>query len=39
MKLNVYALDGNKTEEKVELNNSVFGVEPNDHATVSYTHL
>jgi large subunit ribosomal protein L4 len=32
MKLNVYALDGNKTEEKVELNNSVFGVEPNDHA-------
>ena len=32
MKLNVYNLEGQETGKKVELNKSVFGVEPNDHA-------
>lgn len=32
MKLNVYAKDGNKTSNTVELSDAVFGIEPNDHA-------
>jgi large subunit ribosomal protein L4 len=32
MKLNVYAKDGNKTNNTVELSEAVFGIEPNDHA-------
>ncbi len=32
MELAVYSIDGNKTAKTVELNDSIFGVEPNDHA-------
>ncbi len=32
MELNVYKLDGGKTQKKVKLNPDVFEVEPNDHA-------
>lgn len=32
MKLDVYAQDGNKTSNQVELSESVFAIEPNDHA-------
>lgn len=31
MKLNVYKIDGKKSEETVDLPDSVFGVEPNEH--------
>ncbi|GJQ62292.1 MAG: 50S ribosomal protein L4 [Melioribacteraceae bacterium] len=31
MKVDVYKIDGTKTGEQVELNDSVFGAEPNDH--------
>ena len=31
MELNVYKLDGTKSEEKVKLSNNVFGIEPNEH--------
>lgn len=31
MKVNVYAIDGNKTDTEVELNDSVFAIVPNDH--------
>ncbi|RLD14959.1 50S ribosomal protein L4 [candidate division KSB1 bacterium] len=31
MKVNVYGIDGQKTSTQVELNDSVFGIEPNDH--------
>lgn len=32
MKLNVYNIEGRETGKKVELNKSIFGIEPNDHA-------
>ena len=32
MELAVYNIDGNKTTKTVELNDSIFGIEPNDHA-------
>jgi large subunit ribosomal protein L4 len=32
MELIVYKVNGQKTTRKVKLNNSVFGIEPNDHA-------
>lgn len=32
MKLDVYAQDGKKTKNQVELNESIFAIEPNDHA-------
>ena len=32
MKVDVYKQDGSKTNTKVELSDSIFGVEPNDHA-------
>ena len=32
MKLNVYKIDGTKTDETVELNSSIFEIEPNEHA-------
>lgn len=32
MELEVYNINGDKTSKKVELNDSVFGIEPNDHA-------
>jgi large subunit ribosomal protein L4 len=32
MELAVYNIDGNKTTRTVELNDSIFGIEPNDHA-------
>jgi large subunit ribosomal protein L4 len=32
MELVVYSTSGNKTERSVQLNDSVFGIEPNDHA-------
>ncbi len=31
MKLDVYKIDGTKSEQKVELSDSIFAVEPNDH--------
>jgi large subunit ribosomal protein L4 len=31
MELNVYKIDGTKTNQKVKLNPDVFGIEPNDH--------
>lgn len=31
MKVNVYGIDGQKTSTQIELNDSVFGIEPNDH--------
>ncbi|MBU1099971.1 MAG: 50S ribosomal protein L4 [Bacteroidetes bacterium] len=31
MKLDVYKIDGSKSGEQVELSDSVFGIEPNDH--------
>ena len=31
MKLNVYKIDGKKTDETVELPDDIFGVEPNEH--------
>jgi len=31
MELNVYKIDGTKTNQKVKLNPEVFGIEPNDH--------
>ncbi|OGU34995.1 MAG: 50S ribosomal protein L4 [Ignavibacteria bacterium GWB2_35_6b] len=31
MKVDVYKIDGSKTSKKVELSDSVFGIEPNDH--------
>ncbi len=31
MKVNVYGIDGQKTSTEVELSDSVFGIEPNDH--------
>jgi large subunit ribosomal protein L4 len=32
MKLNLYGIDGKATANEIELNDAVFGVEPNDHA-------
>ena len=32
MELEVYKISGEKTTRKVKLNNSIFGIEPNDHA-------
>ncbi|TVQ83566.1 MAG: 50S ribosomal protein L4 [Bacteroidetes bacterium] len=32
MELAVYNIDGNKTAKTVDLNDSIFGIEPNDHA-------
>ena len=32
MELAVYNINGKKTDKKVKLDNSIFGVEPNDHA-------
>ncbi len=32
MELAVYSIDGNKTSKTIDLNDSIFGVEPNDHA-------
>ncbi len=32
MELAVYNIDGNKTSKTVDLNDSIFGIEPNDHA-------
>jgi len=32
MKLNIYNIEGKDTGEKIELNDSIFGLEPNDHA-------
>jgi len=32
MKLDVYTQDGKKTKNQVELNESIFSIEPNDHA-------
>ena len=32
MELEVYKTDGNKTAKKVSLDDSIFGIEPNDHA-------
>ena len=31
MKVDVYKIDGTLSEEKVELSDSVFAIEPNDH--------
>jgi large subunit ribosomal protein L4 len=31
MELNVYKIDGTKTNQKVKLNPDIFGIEPNDH--------
>ncbi len=31
MKVNVYGIDGQKTNTKVELSDQVFGIQPNDH--------
>jgi len=31
MELNVYKIDGTKLNEKIELSNDVFGIEPNEH--------
>ncbi len=31
MKVNVYGIDGQKTSTEIELNDSVFAIEPNDH--------
>ena len=31
MELNVYKIDGTKSNEKVKLSNNVFGIEPNEH--------
>mgnify|MGYP000786926991 CR=1 FL=1 len=39
MEVNVLNIKGEDTGRKVTLNESIFGIEPNDHATVSYTHL
>ena len=32
VKLDVYKTDGSKSGEQVELNNEIFGIEPNDHS-------
>lgn len=32
MELAVYSIDGNKTAKTIDLNDSIFGIEPNDHA-------
>lgn len=32
MELAVYGIDGNKTTKIIDLNDSIFGIEPNDHA-------
>ena len=32
MELAVYSIDGNKTTKTIDLNDSIFGIEPNDHA-------
>ncbi len=32
MELAVYNIDGNKSAKTIELNDSIFGIEPNDHA-------
>ncbi|NNK81008.1 MAG: 50S ribosomal protein L4, partial [Flavobacteriales bacterium] len=32
MELEVYNIEGNKTSKKVKLEESIFGIEPNDHA-------
>ena len=32
MELEVYKIDGKKTDRKVQVNDKVFGIEPNDHA-------
>ena len=32
MKLDLYKIDGTTASKKVELDNSIFGIEPNDHA-------
>jgi large subunit ribosomal protein L4 len=32
MELNVYNIEGKETGKKVELNEAIFGIEPNDHA-------
>ena len=33
MEVNVYNIKGEDTGRKVTLNESIFGIEPNDHAT------
>jgi large subunit ribosomal protein L4 len=32
MELAVYSIDGNKTSKTIDLNDNIFGIEPNDHA-------
>jgi len=32
MEVDIYNINGNKTSRKIDLNNEIFGVEPNDHA-------
>lgn len=32
MKVDVYKIDGSKASQKAELNDSIFGIEPNEHA-------
>ena len=32
MELAVYSIDGNKTAKTIDLNDNIFGIEPNDHA-------
>jgi large subunit ribosomal protein L4 len=32
MELAVYSIDGNKTSKTIDLNESIFGIDPNDHA-------
>ena len=43
MEIAVYKIDGQDSGKKVVLDDTVFGIEPNNHAlyldTVSYTHL
>lgn len=35
MEVNVYNINGEATGRKVTLNESIFGIEPNDHAILS----
>lgn len=39
MELEVYNISGNKTDKKVKLNDSIFGITPNDHAIYLDTRL
>jgi large subunit ribosomal protein L4 len=32
MELAIYSIDGNKTSKTIDLNDNIFGIEPNDHA-------